>query len=345
MNARIREALKLVPSRHEEAAAGPRTSTLLRRVFAVNATLLCVSAVVTVIIFPGFVSSLIAIRELVVLVVALTVMLVVNFLLLRRAFEPLRRLTELIERVDPRRPGQRVAFPSDGSEPSRLAEAFDEMLDRLEKERRESGGRALAAQESERLRVAQELHDEIGQSLTALLLQLEHTGRRAPSELGDELSEARETARTSIEEVRRIAQRLRPELLDHLGLAAALADFGDRLAERTGLRVDSQLKRDLPPLSYQQELVVYRVAQEALTNVVRHSGSEEVEIHLARSDGELLVRVADRGRGFTGAGDEGHGIQGMYERALLIDATVSVEERPGGGVVVSLRLPLDETAA
>lgn len=324
------------------SAISVHRSPLFRRVFAVNAAVLSVAAVANVFVLsPGIVSEPVAISELIVLLAGLVLMLVVNFLLLRRAVGPLQRLTETVDRVDPRRPGQRVAFADDGSEPSRLAAAFNEMLDRLETERRESARRALAAQEGERLRIAQELHDEIGQSLTAVLLQLERTARQVDPGVREELAEARETARSSLDELRRIAQRLRPEALDDLGLPSALAAFADRLADQTGLRIARRLDRRLPPLDYEEELVLYRVAQEALTNVARHSGTAEAELVLATGDDGIRLHVADRGRGMVDAGEEGGGIRGMHERALLVGGELSIAERHGGGTEVTLRLAED----
>ena len=117
------------------------------------------------------------------LLVGLVVMLLVDLLLLRQALSPLGRLSRVMQTIDLLRPGQRaVGFERSSSEVLALAEAFNEMLERLEDERRESSGRALAAQEGERLRIARELHDEIGQTLTAVALRAEHASARAEPE-------------------------------------------------------------------------------------------------------------------------------------------------------------------
>ena len=145
------------------------------------------------------------------------------------------------------------------------------MLDRLEAERKQSVGRALAAQEGERLRVAQELHDGVGQTLTGVVLQLGRVARDMPEPWLSGALEAQETARGSLEEVRRIARRLRPEALDDLGLASALHVLGERVAEHSELRVDVHVQSGLREFSVEEELVLYRVAQEALTNVARHA--------------------------------------------------------------------------
>src|SRR5919201_7039740 len=141
------------------------------------------------------------------------------------------------------------------------------MLARRRAERREATGRVLAGQEAERPRIAQELHDQVGQELTAALLLLSRLQSRAPEDLRAAVLDAQDTVRASLEDVRRIAIELRPEALDDLGLESALAVLCDRFAQRSGLEVSCRIPDPLPGLSPESELVVYRVAQEALTNV------------------------------------------------------------------------------
>jgi two-component system sensor histidine kinase UhpB len=325
-----------------EGAGSSRSYTsLFWRVFATNAVILSLAAAVTVVVLsPGVFSQPVAVKELAILIGGLAVMVVVNLLLVRRIVAPLGELMALMRSADPVRPGARVTVSGPPSEATELAETFNEMLERLETEREQSTRRALAAQESERLRVAQELHDEVGQNLTAALLQLGQVKRRAPAELEDDLDAAQETVRTNLDELRRIAHRLRPEALDELGLVSALAGFSERLGEQAGLRVTRRLERDLAPLDYERELVIYRIAQEALTNVVRHAQAGEVELSLAGTTEGLTLRVLDDGRGLVDAPGPASGIRGMYERALLIEADLHVGERPQGGTEVRLEVPL-----
>ncbi|MDQ3721235.1 MAG: sensor histidine kinase [Actinomycetota bacterium] len=311
--------------------------------FATNAAVLTAMAVATVVVqSPGTISPPVVVREFPILTGALVVMLAVNLVLVRRTVAPLGRLMALMRRVDPLKPGQRVVLEGRSSEATEFAESFNEMLERLESEREESTRRVLAAQESERLRVAQELHDEIGQGLTAALLQLGATLRRAPPDVREQLEEAQETVRSNLDEVRRIAGGLRPDALDDLGLVSALSGFSGRLANQAGLRIFRTFERDLPRLTYEQELVVYRVAQEALTNVVRHAAASQAELSLAGSSDRITLRVADDGRGVDGAATLGGGIRGMHERALLIDADLTVEGRPDGGTEVKLDVPVSD---
>lgn len=318
----------------------PPRQTLFWRVFMTNAAVLAAACVITVLVLsPGVVSSGVALVELLVLLGGIGAMLVLNLVLARRAFAPLRRLTSFARSVDPLTPGVRTDVGGAPSEVAELAAAFDEMLERLVDERRDSVRRALEAQERERLRVAQELHDEVGQTLTSVVLQLARTTRRVPKEYRQELSHAQETARSSLEEVRRIALELRPEALDDLGLATALHVLGERLGEEGDLDVDVRVAEPLPVLTPEEELVIYRVAQEALTNVIRHAGATHAELCTDLVDGRLELRVADDGRGPAGAAERG-GIRGMRERAALIGARLEVVAGEESGTRVRLALPL-----
>jgi two-component system sensor histidine kinase UhpB len=222
-----------------------------------------------------------------------------------------------------------------------LAQTFNEMLDRLESERRESARRALLVQEAERRRIARELHDEVGQTLTGVMLLVEGLAAKIPEELREELDELRETARHGTEEVRRIARRLRPEALEDLGLQSALAALASSLAEQARLRVERRLESGLP-LSQEQELVVYRIAQEALTNVIRHADATKVQLHLERVDERVILVVRDDGRGLPPeALRSSQGIRGMRERAMLIGAKLTITEPRDGGTQVQLAVPLD----
>lgn len=269
----------------------------------------------------------------------LILLLLVDMILLRRALRPLDRLTDAARSYDPLRPGRRIPVYAEDDEIVQLTNAFNQMLDRLEDERRESAHRALAAQEDERARIARELHDEIGQSLTAVLLGVEHALRTVPSENAQSLEMVRETARSSLEEVRRIAQRLRPEALDDLGLRSALMHLTERIATQSRFHVSRSFESKLPPLSPQKELVIYRVAQEALTNVVRHANAQEVDIRLEARDGSAILIIRDDGAGSIPA--EGSGLKGMRERAILVGGDLSIDRRAEGGLQVRLAVAGD----
>jgi two-component system sensor histidine kinase UhpB len=275
-----------------------------------------------------------------ILVSGLVVMLVTDLVLMRWAFAPLQRLFGLIRRVDPLAPGRRITVAGAESEVTELTRAFNDMLDRLEDERRDSARRALAAQEAERRRVASELHDEIGQALTAVMLELDRIARTAPETLREEIAYARGTAASSLEDVRRIARRLRPEALDDLGLASALINLSERVSQASGIEVKRRLDRSLPRLSGEAELVIYRIAQESLTNAVRHGQPSVVELHLERYGDCVRLTVEDDGHGFDpgqAARSDG-GIRGMRERALLIGAQLAIEAGAQSGTRVQLEV-------
>jgi two-component system sensor histidine kinase UhpB len=310
---------------------------------ATNALLLVAACLVTILVLSPRTISSFALGEAVVLTIALALVALVNVLLVRRAVAPLQALNALARRVNLSNPGQRMADAEPTSEAGELALTFNEMLERLEQERRESTRRVLAAHESERLRIAQELHDEVGQTLTAVLLQLSRVEERLPADVRGELSEAQDAARDSLEDVRRIATDLRPETLNDLGLASALAALTDGFGRRTGLRVERRIQGALPPLSSEAELVVYRVAQEALTNVARHAGCETAELRLASNGEQLTLTVRDYGRGLPGGYPaDGNGMRGMRERAGLIGAQLALERAiDGAGAELRLDVPLE----
>ena len=299
------------------------------RVFAINAAVLTTAAAALV-ISPLTVSFPVALTELVVLAAGVAGLLVVNLALLRRVFGPLERLTGFMRQVDPLRPGSRV--PAEQADPdiTELTAAFNDMIARLENERRESALRALAAQEAERRRIALELHDEVGQALTAAMLRLDSA----------EVDEAREGLRAALEEVREIARRLRPEALDDLGLTNALRALVATLGRGAHLDVTPQIDPGLPSLTAEQELVVYRVAQEALTNAVRHSNAATVRFRLEAGEQEVILSVEDDGEGFASDASEGSGLRGMRERALLVRGRLEIDSAPARGTSVRLRVPV-----
>ena len=198
---------------------------------------------------------------------------------------------------------------------------------------------ALMLQEAERRRIARELHDEVGQTLTGVMLQVEGLAATIPAELREQLDELRETARLGTEEVRRIARRLRPEALEDLGLQSALAALATAFGDQARVVVQRRLQ-PAPALTAEHELVVYRVAQEALTNVARHADATTVDLRLEHDDDATVLTVADDGRGLApGSLPSAHGIRGMRERAMLIGAGLTITSPPAGGTQVQLTIP------
>jgi two-component system sensor histidine kinase UhpB len=323
-----------------------RYLSLFHRVAGINALLLLVAVGLTIVILvPGHESSYRINEEGVVLVVAVILVVVLNLVLVRRVVGPVQRLTARARNVDLTDPMTPVTDDEPNSEAGELAQTFNEMLLRLQAERREATGRVLAAQESERLRIAQELHDQVGQELTAALLMLSRLHTHAGENLRPAVLDVQNSVRASLEDVRRIAIELRPEALEDLGLESALAVLCDRFAQQSGLDVSCQIADPLPHLSPQTELVIYRVAQEALTNVARHSGSGSAYLSLQPADGQIVLTVRDHGKGLQNGQVPGSGMRGMRERAGLVGAGLEIHNAsPGPGAEVRLRAPVQDAA-
>jgi two-component system, NarL family, sensor histidine kinase UhpB len=316
--------------------------SLFWRIFLPNAAVLMIAWAILAFSPAKVVSPNVSLLEFVAGFLGLVVIYVVNVVVLRRELAPFGRLRALMSTANPLRPGRRLPTLGDSAEVVELTEGFNSMLDRLERERRTSSTRALEAQESERLRLARELHDEIGQRMTALLLELESVSRDAGPEIGPAVEGARESARATLEELRRIARRLRPEALDDLGLRSALTNLCERLSAQADVMCVRRFDSDLPPLSSDEELAIYRVAQEALTNAVRHAQPSRIELRLVREDSGVALSVMDDGEWVRG--EEGAGLTGMRERALMIGAQleagpVATSNGAGGGSMVRLVLP------
>jgi two-component system, NarL family, sensor histidine kinase UhpB len=313
-----------------------RNISLFWRVFAVNAGLLAAIAVL-LIVTPVTISAPIKLEQALIVVGGLAITLAANLLLLRRSVAPLGQLARRMETVDLLRRGQRLDVQHD-DEVGRVVRAFNRMLDRLESERQQSGRRVLAAQEAERVGIARDLHDEVGQLLTGVLLHLNSIAEAVPTHR-DEIDAAKQAVRVALDEVRRISSELRPEMLEHLGLVSALTELSTTFARVSGLRVERQFEPALPKLSADTELALYRIAQEALTNVARHAAATKVTIALEHGPGSIVLSVSDDGRGFDGERQEQGGLRSMRERALLIDGALAIKPGRRGGVEVRLEVP------
>jgi signal transduction histidine kinase len=192
----------------------------------------------------------------------------------------------------------------------------------------------LRAQEDERRRIARELHDEAGQVLTAVKIELDLEGRREASEL---------VAR-ALAQVRDLSNLLRPAVLDDLGLVPALHGLVDDFARRTRIEATLETADPLGPLAPQQEVVVYRVVQEALTNVARHSAAHSVQVRLQPRDRALRLTVEDDGRGVRGEPVPHLGLLGMRERITELGGSLAIGGVNGGGFRVEAMIPTGETA-
>ena len=274
---------------------------------------------------------------------AMTVVLalLLNILMLQRRFSPLEELIRQIEEIDPADPAAFEAPEQPVEEVERLAHAFRKLLERIEAERRRAGRLQIRAQEEERKRVARDLHDEVNQALTAILLRLEALTQIAPPRLRDELAETKGLANRAMEELLQLARQLRPTALDDHGFVPAIEEQLRRFKVQHGVETELSASGTLDDLDGDQQLVLYRVTQEALNNIARHAGASRVSVDITRHNGSVALVVADDGAGFDYASEErGLGLDGMAERARLVNGEFDVQTRPGKGTRVQLTVPV-----
>jgi two-component system sensor histidine kinase UhpB len=291
--------------------------------------------------------------ELVLIYVSIGVLLsvTVNYLVLRAAFQPLDSLEKLADAV---RKGDLSAraHPMPLSDPqiARLVDTFNDTLDELERDQgqlRELAMQVIEAQEGERKRIARELHDDTAQVLFAQLLSVTAL-KSSPYEIVRETAERLETLTVeAIEGVRRLALELRPPALDDLGLREAVGELAQRFSESTGMNVEFDVSGSRDRLSPEVELVLYRVAQEAMTNVAKHSGATSARITLHRMDDRVDLTVDDNGMGFVPADsmqrDErglGLGLFGMMERASLVGGSLAIRQLVPSGTRIAASIPI-----
>ena len=316
-----------------------KSRSLLVQVLSVNLLLVAGTTVVAAIALQHRVGTAVGGREMLVLGLALVATQLGNWLLLRRRFIPLDRLISAMEQIDLSAPDKQLVACDrvDSSEAHRLEAAINRMLARLEAARRETGRAAVEAQERERRRIARDLHDEVNQALTAVSLRLQASLEHAPDELRAELTETKRLAAQAMDELLALARQLRPAVLDDLGLLPALKTQVRDFADQTGIQAAFNVRGPARELAPEQQLVVYRVTQESLSNVAHHSGAGQVDVELSFEEGTRL-RIADDGCGFTERREGGLGLSGMRERALLAGGQLSIWSAGGQGTRVELTL-------
>jgi two-component system sensor histidine kinase UhpB len=317
-----------------------RRGTVLTQVLLVN-LLLIAAAVIAASIASNPENSLRDSASIgLVLGFALAATVAVNIWLLSRRFEPLQRLVAEMQTADLSKPPEPPAVTEGPVEVVSLERSFHAMLERLEAERRGAANAALSAQERERERIARDLHDEVNQALTALLLRLEAVRRQAPDpEVAAELAEIGSLISRAMSELLDLARGLRPTTLDDLGLKAALATLVEEVEREAGIAAGFEAEGELDGVPDDVQLVTYRVAQEAVTNVIQHADAGHLRVRLiGAADGAIELRVSDDGAGYAGGrSKERLGIAGMRERALLCGGELTVESEPGAGTRVTLQ--------
>jgi two-component system sensor histidine kinase UhpB len=283
--------------------------------------------------------------------VGIVVSLIANYLVLRAAFRPLSTLEQTALAVRGGDLSVRAA-PTSFMDPqvAHLAETFNATLDELARDRKELrtlASQVIRAQEDERRRIARELHDDTAQVLFAQLLRL--TALKTSPDPAVQLlaTTLEELTVEALEGVRRLALELRPPALDDLGLAAALGELAQRFADQLGVAVDYQSRGLRGRLPAEVELVLYRVAQEALTNVAKHARASRIWLDVDRSGEDVTISIRDDGRGFDRAATApsdgrglGLGLFGMEERVALVGGRFRIWSRPNAGTEIFAFIPL-----
>lgn len=309
-----------------------RGASLFSQVLAVN-TVIIIGTVFTASVAARLdLHTAEGLESFLIAILAILVTALVNAWVLRRRFRPLERLLHSIDRVDLERPTIN-ASPERGepADVAALRDGVQGMLDRLDLERRRRATSVLAAQEAERGRLARDLHDEVNQSLTGIMLRLSVLAGDADPQTREGLAEVRELTDQAMRELLRLSHDLRPTALDDLGLTAALGARLDQLKRDTKLSVERDIDTSLPALGSERQTVVFRVAQEAISNVIQHAGATRVRVSLT-SCGTDSVRlcVSDDGCGIDASAAEHAerrgraGVTGMRERAILVGGSLRV---------------------
>lgn len=277
--------------------------------------------------------------------------LTVNFIVLRAAFQPLDRLAEVAEGVRQGDYSRRVK-PSTFADPqlARLGASFNGTLDELERDRDHLRGltsQIINAQEDERKRIARELHDDTAQLLFAQLLRLTALKSSEQEPVRAVAGALEQSTVDAIEGVRRLALELRPPALDDLGLWSALGELAQRYEDQLGMSVEYSWQGSRERLPGELELVLYRIAQEAMTNVVKHAQATRICLKVFRRAGHVTLVIVDNGQGFDPKvvmiRDErglGLGVFGMAERASLVGGSLLVEPAEPHGTRVQATVPL-----
>ncbi len=284
----------------------------------------------------------------------ITLSLLINFWIVSAALIPLRDLGRLAKRLQSGDPGVELKNPDPYI--MRMAETLRSLFMQLEERNRELQAlseRAIDAQEEERRAIAQSLHDDTGQALSMLIIHLDRIDERTPAqekELKKQVADARELASNSLTELRRILSGLRPAILDDLGLVPAIRWFARTNLEQVGIHVVVKAPSTPLELSPAITTTLFRIVQEAISNIVRHAGAGSVTIVLQLSEGAVDLRIEDDGRGFNPQNASRDavelqrlGLLGIRERAELLGGVVAIESAPEKGTRLQVSIPLGET--
>ncbi len=280
----------------------------------------------------------------------LALCVLINYLLVKIAFRPLDDVSDTMKAIRAGHRGIRVPEVTDDPQIEELSKSLNSMLNTMDMQRKKAAASVIKAQEEERKRIARELHDETSQSLTGLVIGIRMVQEIVPDTMPDiieRLGNINDLAHATLNEVHTMAVRLRPSVLDDLGLAAALRSYAKEFSENTGIPVEMQLLGMSQRLTPELETVLYRVVQEALTNVARHSDATNCRVTLRRKENTIVGTIEDDGHGFDShkvmMSDEkgrGLGLHGMKERIELVGGSLEFDSRQGEGTTIFIEVPL-----
>lgn len=286
--------------------------------------------------------------------VGILITLLVNRMIIHSALRPLHELGSALEQIDSGRTNIPDSLKSyDDPQIHRLVATLDSMLARLASrtgELQAISERAINAQEDERVRIARGLHDDVAQSISMLIIRLERLQKRIPldaPDLAQEVAETHKLAVQLLEDLRHIIWDLRPSILDDLGLVPAIRWFARSKLEEAGVQVDFRMNSEGMRLPPHLETMLFRVAQEAVNNVLRHADAKKVYVCLWPEQGHVYFEVKDDGCGFDverigedAVSKKQLGLLGIKERAALVGGKVMVVSAPGSGTCIQVCVPL-----
>ena len=280
--------------------------------------------------------------------------LLVNYLIIKSALRPLRELGQVLEDVSL----EQIKIPEhlekyEDQDIHRLVRTVNAMLARLETRTRQLKAlseRAIRAQEEERVRIARSLHDDTAQTISMLIIHLENIEKKVPLEDADlrqRVNDAQQLATVLLENLRKVIWDLRPSILDDLGLIPAIRWYAQTNLGKNGLQVDVERREETMRLPTHLETMLFRILQEAVSNILRHASASKVSIDLRPEGDQIVLEVKDNGRGFDVERTRGEamsrkqlGLLGMQERVSLVNGTILVDSSPGGGTTLRVFVPL-----
>ncbi|GHO64865.1 hypothetical protein KSC_037570 [Ktedonobacter sp. SOSP1-52] len=287
---------------------------------------------------------------LIFVVIGWSMSVILNFVLLQIAFRPLIELGRIMGRVREGDRTQRADVTGFDPLADQLAGTFNMMLEAIDDANRQRASQITNAMEEERKRIARELHDETSQVLTSLLISLAVLEESVKTQdARDRIADTRMLAHQTLRAIRNLSIDLRPSALDDLGLVPALRWYVKEYQQKFPVSISFQAVGFKERLNNDLETVLYRIVQEALTNIAKHAQAQNATVMLKEDQDGIYATITDDGRGFNadqlrgspGAGQErGWGLVGMRERADLFDGTLNIESQPGKGTTVQVYIPL-----